>query len=88
MASGGLAYDHYLNRFRQAIEECCDYTRAQALKFGTQSLRSGGCIHLFNMGVSALLRMDLGNWMTPSVEHGYLRVSCAKQVTFMRGVGL
>ena len=58
------------------------------MEFGTQSLRAGGDTHLFNMGVPASVRMDLGQWKTPSVERGYLRIKVKERVTFMQSVGL
>ena len=45
-----LAYDHYLRRFRDALVDCCGYSRALANDFGCQSLRSGGDSHLFFSG--------------------------------------
>ena len=88
MASGGKAYGHYKTRMRQAMRECCGYSRTQSMEFGTQSLRAGGDTHLFNMGVPASVRMDLGQWKTPSVERGYLRIKVKERVTFMQSVGL
>ena len=88
MASGGSAYHHYLARIRQALGECCGYSKIQVKEFGTQSMRSGGDTHLFNMGVPASVRMDLGHWKTPSVERGYLRIQVQQRVKFMESVGL
>ena len=56
MASGGKAYSHYKTRMRQAMTECCAYSKTQAKEFGTQGLRAGGDTHLFNMGVPASVR--------------------------------
>ena len=88
MASGGAAYHHYLARIRQALGECCGYSKTQVKEFGTQSMRSGGDTHMFNMGVPASVHMDLGHWKTPSVERGYFRIQVQQRVKFMESVGL
>ena len=80
----GAAYDHYLSRFRDALVDCCGYSRALAKDFGCQSLRSGGDTHLFACGWDQNQRMMLGEWSTPSVEAGYLRPRMVRHLKAMR----
>jgi hypothetical protein len=43
-------------------------SRRAAYMYGTQSARSGGDAHLFDNGVEAEQRMEIGSWATPIVE--------------------
>ena len=79
-----LAYDHYLRRFRDALVDCCGYSRKLADDFGTQSLRSGGDSHLFFSGCDQTQRMIAGEWSTPSVEAGYLRPRLQQHLKAMK----
>ena len=80
----GTAYNHYLSRFRDALVDCCGYSRTLANDFGCQSLRSGGDTHLFACGWDQNQRMMLGEWSTPSVEAGYLRPRMMRHLEAMR----
>ena len=82
------AYAGYLSRYRDALVACCRMSRRAADAYGTQSARSGGDTHLFDNGVSSDLRMEIGEWATPLVERGYLRIRVQKKLELMRTVGL
>ena len=79
-----LAYSHYLRRFRDALVDCCGYSRKLADDFGCQSLRSGGDSHLFFSGCDQTQRMIAGEWSTASVEAGYIRPRLQRHLRAMK----
>ena len=85
---GRAAYSKYLPRYRDALVACARMSRRAADTYGTQSARSGGDTHLFNNGIPADQRMEIGEWATPLVERGYLRIKVQKKLELMRAVGL
>jgi hypothetical protein len=82
------AYGGYLSRYRNALRMCCRMSKEAAATFGTQSARSGGDTWLFNNGVPADLRMEIGEWATPTVERGYLRIRIQQKLELVSAVGL
>jgi len=85
---GRDAYDGYLSRYRDALVSCCRMSRRAARTFGTQSARSGGNTWLFKNNMSSDLRMSIGEWATPSVERGYLRLKIQQKLELVTAVGL
>ena len=85
---GRAAYGGYLSRYRDALRMCCRMSKTAAATFGTQSARSGGDTWLFNNGVPADLRMEIGEWATPTVERGYLRIKIQQKLELVSAVGL
>ena len=85
---GRSAYGGYLSRYRDALVACCRMSRRAADMYGTQSARSGGDTHLFDNGVEAEQRMEIGSWATPIVERGYLRIRIQQKLEMVRAVGL
>ena len=63
-------------------------TEAQAIEYGLQSMRSGGDTWLFLKSASQAVRMAIGDWETPEVEAGYLRVAATQEFATMRATGL
>ena len=85
---GRRGYRHYLTRFRGGLRACCGMTEAQAKEYGLQSMRSGGDTWLFSKGASQAVRMAIGDWKTPEVEAGYLRIAATQKFAAMRATGL
>ena len=85
---GRSGYGSYLSRYRDALVSCCRMSRRAADTYGTQSARSGGDTHLFDNGLSADQRMEIGEWATPLGERGYLRIRVQQKLKMMRVVGL
>jgi hypothetical protein len=82
------AYNHYLSRFRAALQDCCSMNKKEADMFGMHSMRSGGDTHLFNQGFSQEARMAVGGWATALVERGYLRLRTSEMYDLTREAGL
>ena len=80
-------YDNYLSAWRQALTAIGMPKEAVAC-FGTQSARAGGDTALHGAGASAELRRDIGQWATPLVERGYLRLRIRARLQFMQTFGL
>lgn len=85
---GRESYSALLARYREAMHRCCRMSKRAARTFGTQSARSGGDTWLFDNNLPADIRMEIGEWATPSVERGYLRVKIAQQLEMVKAVGL
>ena len=85
---GKKAYGHYLMRFRQALVECAGVLKKDAKEYGTHMLRLGGENWLFDNNVPAQRRREIGGWLTPVVEHGYLRIAVKAKFDFMRDCGI
>ena len=81
-------YNTYLGRFRAALHQCCGFSKAVCREFGLHSLRSGGDTHLYNIGLPASVRMEIGQWATPTVERGYLRTRIENTLQLIRAAGL
>jgi hypothetical protein len=56
--------------------------------FATQSARAGGDTALHAAGASVELRRDIGQWATPLIERGYLRLRIRARLQFMQTFGL
>jgi hypothetical protein len=85
---GRKGYKKWLNTMRYAMRDCCGMSKEDSLLYGTQSMRSGGDTHLFNLGFGSEFRCDIGSWATPNVERGYLRLLCAQRLDLVLAVGL
>ena len=85
-SAGG--YSKYLNLFRRALRVCCGMSKSDSLLYGTQSCRSGGDTHLFDKGANSELRCEIGDWKTPSVEKGYLRLLVKQRLQIVKLVNL
>ena len=71
-----------------AIRECCGMSKPQAAEYGLQSMRSGGDTWLYEKGASQAVRMAVGDWKTPGVEAGYLRIAVQQKLAAMKASGV
>ena len=85
---GRRGYRHYLDRFRDGLRECCGMSKPQAAEYGLQSMRSGGDTWLYEKGASQAVRMAVGDWKTPGVEAGYLRIAVQQKLAAMKASGV
>jgi hypothetical protein len=85
---GKAAYGHYLTRMREAFVVCCGVKREDVKEYGTHSLRIGGDTWLFDNGIPAVQRREMGAWLTPVTEYSYLRHSVLRSFDFVRKCGL
>ena len=82
------SYQHYLTRFRKALEVCCGLTRAQAAIYGTQSMRRGGANRMWKAGKSKEDRMKAAQWKTPEMDLVYLQQTVEDQREYAKDLDL
>jgi hypothetical protein len=80
-------YDNYKSAWRGALR-AIGMPEAAVACFATQSARAGGDTALHAAGASAELRRDIGQWATPLIERGYLRLRIRARLQFMKTFGL
>ena len=84
-ACGKRAYPKWNRLFRKGLGDNCGIKdKDEQKEYGLQSMRSGGDTHLWNKGVSAEERRDIGGWATPSVERSYLRKRLKDSLKFSK----
>ena len=74
-----MSVDSFRKLFRQALTECCGLTKAQASRYGTHCFRITAIELLRRRGVSAELRQQMGDWMSPRVALRYLQLDPTAQ---------
>ena len=81
-------YRAVLRLFRVMLVECCGVPEDLVFEWGTQSMRSGGDMTLFEKGVTAEDRREIGMWACEKTELGYLRLRVGQRMSKMKRFGL
>lgn len=85
-ADGSLSVDSFRLLLRKAAVECCGATSAQAMLFGTHSVKNGAIEALRARGADSETRRQLGDWMSPQVALSYLQLSPDAQFALIRSI--
>ena len=80
-------YGNYKSAWRGALQ-AIGMPEAAVACFATQSAPAGGDTALHAAGASAELHRNIGQWATPLIERGYLRLHIRARLECMQTFGL
>lgn len=85
-STSSMSTQSFRTILRQAIQECCGMSSAHASKYGTHSFRIAAMELLRKRGVSAELRQQMGDWMSPKVALRYLQLDATAQFDILEQI--
>ena len=81
-------YKPFVCMFKQMVAQGLGYEQKPRGVFNTHSERKGADLHRFLQGMPKEVRMELGDWKTPSVEASYRACNYRRRMQMAAGFQL